>query len=159
MKDSFNESESKIINHRKYKKYITIKVFLCLVACIAVIVVSMMHYIVKSNEYDPTFPFKYGTFPGVGNINPSVMYNGAIYYWKEMAGPVDKLPQGELPEGYKYVDNIKYVDTGKLTKDFQFIATFNATGKLYYNSNEPNKICICITTSWLDNAYVIFSTH
>lgn len=96
------------------------------------------------------------SLPGALEINPAVMYDGDIYYWKCLAGPASKLPQGELPKGYKYVGDIEYNNKGKLTKDFQFIAKFKATGQLYYNIDDPNTVCICITTYWLDKTYVLF---
>lgn len=97
------------------------------------------------------------TLPGATEINPSVMYNENIYYWESLAGPSDKLPQGVLPDGYEYVGEIKYTSNKKLTQDFQFVAKFKATGQLYYNKNKPDYVYICITTYWLENAYVKFS--
>jgi hypothetical protein len=99
------------------------------------------------------------TLPGSIEINPAVMYNGNVYYWKKMAGPANELPEGKLPQGYEYVGDIEYTDTGKLIKDYQFIATFYATGELFINQDDTNNVCICISTFWLKNAYVIFSMN
>jgi hypothetical protein len=98
----------------------------------------------------------YGTLPGADEIYPAVMYQETIYYWKQMAGPVTKLPQGELPAGYEYVGDIEYTDTGEMKKDLQFTAVFEGSGGLYYNSEYPDKVCLRLTTYWLDQAYVIF---
>ena len=142
----------KVVYHNNRKKYMTIIASLCLFACIAIIVSLMINYKISSNNQSN------GTLPGADKIYPAVMYKGIVYYWNGMAGPESKLPKGELPKGYEFVGNIQYINSVKLTNDFQFIATFNSTGKLYYNAN-INKVCICITTYWLDNAYVMFSTQ
>lgn len=100
-----------------------------------------------------------GTLPGAEEIYPSVMYNGTIYYWKQMAGPVTQLPKGISPEGYEFTGSIEYTDSGKLTEDMQFTAAFEASGKLFVNEEEKDRVCICLTTYWLDNSYVIFTTE
>lgn len=97
------------------------------------------------------------TLPGATDINPAVMYNGNIYYWESMAGPSYKLPQGSLPKGYENVGDIIYSSSENLTEELQFTATFDATGQLYYNKDNPDNVYISITTYWLENAYVKFS--
>ncbi|MDP4090224.1 MAG: hypothetical protein Q8930_13255 [Bacillota bacterium] len=150
MKDIIRESKSMTDNSHNYKKYIVIAAFLSIFACMAVLAIPGIHEKVNSSEQSG------GTLPGAEKIYPAVMCKGRVYNWKRMAGPENKLPQGELPGGYEYVGDIEYNDTGKLVKDFQFTAVFNASGKLYFNADEPNNVCICITTDWLSDAYVIF---
>jgi hypothetical protein len=144
------------INNRLPKRPIYFRLFLAAAAIIlllglGIIIASMIRDKAASTK-------KYGpTLPGADKIYPAVMYQGSIYRWKQMAGPVTKLPQGELPEGFEYAGDIEYVNTGELTKDFQFTAVFDATGQFYFSKNDPDSVCICITTYWLDQAYVMFT--
>lgn len=131
------------------------KIFLLIFVSIIIIIISV-HFILLKNAKEKLSMQVGNTLPGATEINPSVMYNDTVYSWKQMSGPITKLPQGELPDGYEYVGDIQFVNTGKLERNFQFIAKFSATGKLYYNEDLPDQICICITTDWLDNAYVLF---
>ena len=151
MKNYLNKLKTKFTKHN-YKMYIIITAFFGLVAFIAVIIIILNSE--KTNVLNDT-----STLPGADKINPAVMYNDTIYYWNHLAGPADKVPQGELPKGYQYVGDIEYVNIGELAKNFQFIAAFKAFGQLYFNSNDPNNICICITTDWMKNSYVIFSSQ
>lgn len=156
--DKDESSEDNLLHKAKYhsqkcklpkNKLFIIAVIMSL-AIIAIIVTFYRFKILSANQYGCTLP-------GATEINPAVMYNDTTYYWKNMAAPACKMPQGELPQGYKYTHDIEYVDTGKLTENYQFTATFSASGKLYVNEEDPNNVCICITTFWLKDAYVIFS--
>lgn len=151
MKYIFKRLKLKELKQDDFKMFFSIIAFLSLLFLMVVIVVPRIHGNINSNEESGC------TLPGAGKIYPAVMLNESIYNWDHMAGPITKLPEGQLPKGYEYVGDIEYTNTGKLNKDFQFIATFNATGQLYYNIHDSNNLCICITTYWLDNAYVIFS--
>lgn len=92
-----------------------------------------------------------------GDMNPALMYNGNIYDWKHMSATAQNQPKGELPSGYQYVGDIQYVDKQTPEKDLQFVAGFKATGQIYANKDQPQNVCVCITTDWLDQSYVIFS--
>jgi len=67
--------------------------------------------------------------------------------------------QGHLPDGYELVGNIEHIKGNYLSNEFQFISTFYATGEIYFNNDIPNDLCICITTYWLKDTYVIFSAE
>lgn len=126
---------------------------------IILIIFSLFGVVNKTNRVRIAGGDDCGTLPGADEIYPSVMYQGTIYYWKQMAGPVTKLPQGILPDGYEFGGSIEYTDSGEITEELQFTATFDASGKLFYKEEEPDRVCICLTTYWLDNCYVIFTTE
>jgi hypothetical protein len=151
--DIHQETEHKVTKRKyHYNNIIVVATSICILIGISVAFIPMLMNHVK-------FSIQNGTLPGATEINPAVMYNGSIYYWNSMAGPVNKLPQGILPKGYEYVGDIKYNSDEKLTQDLQFIAKFEATGQLYYSKNDPDNVYICITTFWLDDAYVKFSSQ
>lgn len=155
--DSFGLNEYRLIQKadtrvRKFK-LISKRIYIIFLGCIVVALFILFFY---RDKFTSTTIID-GSLPGADKIYPAVMYNDNIYYWRRLAGPAVKVPQGELPPGYEYVGDINYADSGQLTEDYQFTATFSATGKLYYKKDDPQTVCICINTFWLKDSYVIFS--
>ena len=129
-------------------------IFGVILLCLLVAIVLVICLAVRNNSD----LLKMGpTLPGADEINPALMYSGSVYYWKNISGTANNMPKGELPSGYQYVGDIQYVDKQKPEQDMQFVAKFKATGKLYAKKDEPKDVCVCITTNWLNQSYVIFS--
>jgi hypothetical protein len=125
-------------------------VLVCLLVGIITVIIFAVRNHSDASKMDPTLP-------GAAERYPALMYNGNIYYWKHMSATQDNLPKGELLSGYQYVGDIEYVDKQTPEKDFQFVAKFKATGALYAKKDQPKDVCVCLTTDWLDQSYVIFS--
>lgn len=157
-------NDRKVIE-KKHIKYILLAIVIII---ILLIIIALKNSNIKNSNKEGTdllFRDKeeiasgQPTLYGANEIYPAMMYDGKIYKWDKMAEKTSKIPQGILPEGYDYVGDINYVSTGKLTEDFQFIAKFEAKGQVYFNKNDPGNLYICITTDWIDNSYVIFTTE
>jgi hypothetical protein len=143
-----------------------IKLLIILILLIICFIVTI-YYFIKSKKNDD-LPLESNnqmmtsgepTLYGSSEIYPSLMYDEKIYTWTKMAEITSKYPKGVLPDGYNYVGDITHESTGKLTENFQFVAKFEAEGQVFYNHNNLSNLYICITTDWLDNSYVIFTTN
>ena len=93
-------------------------------------------------------------------IYPSVMINNKIFIWKEMVNHKDEFGNivisQELPQGYTYLADLEHIDGDKLYQNYQFISEFDISGKIYINPSTPDLACLCVTTSWLQDAFVYF---
>lgn len=133
---------------------------ICLLLAVAGIIAVLHTSAVRKIRGGSTLPYQLVNGFGrvVATVIPSVMYGGRIYIWENMsADSQSELQQGHLQEGYIYVGDIQYMGTDQLTEDFQFTAVFEASGQLYSNPNAPDHICVRITTSWLNDSYVMFA--
>lgn len=130
------------------RKIIVGLILVCLLAGSVTVIAVVVHNNSEASKRGGTM---------TGDLNPALMYNGKIYYWKNMSATQQNLPKGELPSGYLYVGDIQYVDKQVPAEELQFVAGFKAAGQLYANKDHPQDVCVRITTDWLDQSYVIFS--
>ena len=122
---------------------------------IAVIGLMICSFIAIQRHRSISFDFEdSSTLLGATEINPAVMYDGAIYYWKCMYGSGNREM---LPDDYEYEGDIINIREDNLEQNFQFTGKFDATGQLFYSEKDPNNIYVLMKTDWIDNRYVIFS--
>ena len=85
------------------------------------------------------------------DIYPSVQVNGELYEWRKGSAIIRDLPDGVL-----YYGELIHVEGVTPNSDSEFVSVFDASGQIYITENSCENIYICLTTSWLESAIVIF---
>ena len=86
----------------------------------------------------------------LGSFTPMIKVGDVCYYWKGVA---------ELTDGFTEYGEIKKVVTDTPTEECVLMAEFDATGTIYTNPDEPNRILILMQTDWFKNYYVEFRSE